>query len=54
MTDNADLILYRDGLRYLEGQLEAAMQNLCDAIRLARIARGAIGMDKSSSLSFAS
>lgn len=30
MTDNADLILYRDGLRYLEGQLEAAMQNLCD------------------------
>ena len=30
VTDNADLILYRDGLRYLEGQLEAAMQNLCD------------------------
>ena len=25
VTDNADLILYRDGLRYLEGQLEAAM-----------------------------
>ena len=28
VTDNADLILYRDGLRYLRGQLLAVMKNL--------------------------
>lgn len=28
VTDNADLILYRDGLRYLRGQLLAVMANL--------------------------
>ena len=28
VTDNADLIIYRDGLRYLRGQLLAAMKNL--------------------------
>ena len=28
VTDNADLVLYRDGLRYLRGQLLAAMANL--------------------------
>ncbi|QNL44385.1 adenylosuccinate lyase [Oscillibacter hominis] len=30
VTDNADLILYREGLRYLRRQLLAAMSNLCD------------------------
>lgn len=30
VTDNADLILYRDGLKYLRGQLAAVMNNLCD------------------------
>ena len=29
VTDNADLILYRDGLRYLRGELAAVMTNLC-------------------------
>ena len=28
VTDNADIVLYRDGLRYLRGQLLAAMANL--------------------------
>ena len=28
VTDNADLILYRDALRYLRGQLLAVMKNL--------------------------
>ena len=30
VTDNADLILYREGLRYLRRQLLAVMSNLCD------------------------
>jgi len=30
VTDNADLILYRDGLRYLRGELMAVMANLAD------------------------
>lgn len=30
VTDNADLILYRDGLQYLKSQLEAVMLQLCD------------------------
>ena len=30
VTDNADLILYRDGLQYLRTQLLGVMQNLCD------------------------
>ncbi|MBU5625964.1 adenylosuccinate lyase [Oscillibacter sp. MSJ-2] len=30
VTDNADLILYREALRHLRGQLLAAMSNLCD------------------------
>lgn len=30
VTDNADLILYRDGLRYLQSQLQSVMLNLCD------------------------
>ncbi len=30
VTDNADLILYRDGLRYLRGQLLGVMRNLAD------------------------
>ena len=30
VTDNADLILYRDGLRYLRGGLLAVMKNLAD------------------------
>lgn len=30
VTDNADLILYRDGLQYLKSQLEAVMLRLCD------------------------
>ena len=29
VTDNADLIIYRDGLRYLRGELLGAMKNLC-------------------------
>ena len=30
VTDNADLILYREALRYLERELKAAMRNLCE------------------------
>ena len=30
VTDNADLILYRDGLRYLRGELLAVLANLAD------------------------
>ena len=30
VTDNADLILYRDGLRYLRRELMSAMRDLCD------------------------
>ncbi|MGI6029350.1 MAG: adenylosuccinate lyase [Candidatus Heteroscillospira sp.] len=30
VTDNADIILYRDGLRYLRGELLAVMKNLAD------------------------
>ena len=30
VTDNADLILYRDGLRYLRGELRKVMANLAD------------------------
>ena len=30
VTDNADLILYRDGLRYLRQELLSAMRDLCD------------------------
>lgn len=30
VTDNADLILYRDGLRHLRGTLASVMENLCD------------------------
>lgn len=30
VTDNADLVLYRDALRYLRTQLSAVMRNLCD------------------------
>lgn len=30
VTDNADLILYRDGLHYLRGELCAVLQNLAD------------------------
>ncbi len=30
VTDNADLILYRDGLRYLRGELLKVIANLCD------------------------
>ena len=30
VTDNADLILYRDGLRYLRRELQGAMRDLCD------------------------
>ena len=30
VTDNADLILYRDGLRYLRGQLLGVLKNLAD------------------------
>ena len=30
VTDNADLILYRDGLRYLRGELQAVLGNLAD------------------------
>ena len=30
VTDNADLVIYRDGLKYLRGQLLGAMKSLCD------------------------
>ncbi len=30
VTDNADLIIYRDALRHLRGELLAVMRNLCD------------------------
>ena len=30
VTDNADLILYRDALRHLRAELTAVMENLCD------------------------
>ena len=30
VTDNADLIIYGEALRYLEKELKAAMRNLCD------------------------
>lgn len=30
VTDNADLILYRDGLRYLRGELAKVIANLCE------------------------
>ena len=30
VTDNADLIIYRDALRHLRGELMAVMANLCD------------------------
>jgi len=30
VTDNADLILYRDGLRYLRGEILAVLRNLAD------------------------
>ena len=30
VTDNADLIIYRDAMRHLRGQLLAVMKNLCD------------------------
>ena len=30
VTDNADLVLYRDGLRYLRGELLKVIANLCD------------------------
>ena len=30
VTDNADLIIYRDGLRYLRGALLGVMKSLCD------------------------
>ena len=30
VTDNADLIIYRDGLRYLRGELLKVIANLCD------------------------
>ena len=30
VTDNADLIVYRDALRHLRGELTAVMANLCD------------------------
>ncbi|MBR5645352.1 MAG: adenylosuccinate lyase [Treponema sp.] len=30
VTDNADLIIYRDGLRYLRGELLKVISNLCD------------------------
>ena len=33
VTDNADLIIYREALRYLENELKAAMQNLCAYLR---------------------
>ncbi len=30
VTDNADIILYRDALRYIRGQVSAVLDNLCD------------------------
>ena len=33
VTDNADLVLYRDGLRYLRGQLLSVMRNLASFAR---------------------
>ena len=30
VTDNADLVIYRDGLRHLRGALLGAMKSLCD------------------------
>ena len=30
VTDNADLVIYRDGLRHLRGELQAVMASLCD------------------------
>lgn len=33
VTDNADLILYRDALRYLRGELKKVMRNLADFAR---------------------
>ena len=33
VTDNADLILYRDALRYLRGELQAVLANLADFAR---------------------
>ncbi len=33
VTDNADLILYREGLRYIKGELLAVMKNLSDFAR---------------------
>ncbi len=30
VTDNADIVIYRDGLRYLRGELLKVMANLCD------------------------
>ena len=32
VTDNADLVIYRDALRYIRGELCAAAANLCDFI----------------------
>ena len=37
VTDNADLILYREALRYLERELKAAMRKLCGLCRLRHI-----------------
>ncbi len=30
VTDNADLIIYRDGLKYLRGEVAKVLKNLCD------------------------
>ena len=30
VTDNADLVIYRDGLKYLRGELLKVISNLCD------------------------
>ena len=30
VTDNADLIIYRDGLKYLKNELKTVLANLCD------------------------
>ncbi len=30
VTDNADLIIYRDGLKYLRGEIAKVLNNLCD------------------------
>ena len=32
VTDNADLVIYRDGLRHLRGALLGAMKSLCDPL----------------------